>query len=261
MNGNLANRSPKLERFLSVLGPHHRELQWRLGASIAMIIAASAVAYVFIEPIAQLCVDPLFAASPYIHSLVYTNLPEAFITYLTLALLVGLAASYPFILYQFWAFISPGLHRHEKRLTLTVVLVGSLLFVAGASFAAFVALPRLLLYLLSYAHEALEPRLKFALYLTFIARMVITFGLAFQIPFLQVMANRGGLVQAEYFRRHRLKFWLLLAFLSLLLAAGDLMGALLLALPLALLYETGIFLCRLWPKKETGDRGQGTEGA
>jgi len=253
MSDNISSRSPKLERFLSVFGPHHRELQRRLGASIGVIIAASAVAYFFIEQIAQFCVRPLFTASPYIHSLVYTNLPEAFISYLMLALLVGLAASYPFILYQFWAFVSPGLHRREKRLTLTVVFVGSLLFAAGAGFAAFIALPRLLLYLLSYAHPNLEPLPKFAEYLTFIARTVITFGLAFQIPFLQVMANRGGLVQAGYFRRHRLQFWLALAFLSFLLAAGDLMATLLLALPLALLYEIGIFLCRLWPKKETGD--------
>jgi sec-independent protein translocase protein TatC len=256
MSDNSSGRLPKLERFLSVLGPHHRELQRRLGASIGMIIVASAVAYIFIERIAQLCVDPLFTASPYIHSLVYTNLPEAFITYLTLALLVGLAASYPFILYQFWAFVSPGLHRHEKRLTLTVVLAGSLLFAAGAGFAAFIVLPRLLVYLLSYAHKDLVPLPKFAIYLTFVARTIIAFGLAFQIPFLQVMANRGGLVQAEYFRRHRLRFWLALAFLAFLLAAGDLMAALLLALPLALLYETGIFLCRLWPKKATVDQKQ-----
>jgi sec-independent protein translocase protein TatC len=241
--------TPTLERFLALLGPHHRELQWRLVASIAIIILATVVAYLFIEPIAGLCVRPLFSASPHIHSLVYTNLPEAFITYLKLALLVGLTASYPFVLYQFWAFISPGLHRHEKYLALTVVLVGSLLFAAGAAFAFFVALPRLLLYLLSYARQDLEPMLKFAAYLTFTARTVITFGLAFQIPFLQVMTNRAGLVEVDYFRRHRLWFWLALTVLAFLLATGDLMATLLLALPLALLYETGIFLCRLWPKR------------
>jgi sec-independent protein translocase protein TatC len=133
---------------------------------------------------------------------------------------------------------------------LTVVFVGSLLFAAGAGFAFFIVLPRLLLYLLSYAHANLEPLPKFAAYLTFVARTVITFGLAFQIPFLQVMANRGGLVQVSYFQRHRSKFWMVMTFLAFLLTAGDLMATLLLALPLVLLYETGIFLCRLWPKEK-----------
>jgi len=249
MNSIMPSGIPALERFLAVFGPHHRELRRRLGVSIAVIVIASIAAYLFIEPIAGLCVHPLFVASPHIHSLVYTNLPEAFITYLKLALLIGLAASYPLVLYQFWAFISPGLHRREKILTLTVVVTGSLLFAAGAAFAFFIALPRLLMYLLGYAHANLEPLPKFADYLTFVARTVITFGLAFQIPFLQVMANRGGLVEAGYFRRHRLWFWLALAFLAFLLSTGDLMATLLLALPLALLYETGIFLCRLWPKR------------
>ena len=249
MSDNVVRSTSGLERFLSLLGPHHRELQRRLGVTIVVIILATIVAYLFIEPITELCVRPLFKASPHIHSLVYTNLPEAFITYLKLALLVGLAASYPFVLYQFWAFISPGLHRHEKYLALTVVLVGSLLFAAGAAFAFFVALPRLLMYLLNYASDSLQPMLKFAAYLTFSARTVIAFGLAFQIPFLQVMANRSGLIEAGYFRRHRPWFWLALTVLAFLLATGDLMATLLLALPLVLLYETGIFLCRLWPRR------------
>jgi len=249
MKDIVASAITPLERFLTLLGPHHRELQWRLGASIVVIVLATIAAYLFIQPITEVCVRPLFNASPYMHRLVYTSLPEAFITYLTLALLIGLAASYPFVLYQFWAFVSPGLHRHEKYLALTVVFVGSLLFASGAAFAFFIAMPRLLTYLLGYAHAGLEPALKFADYLTFVARTIIAFGLAFQIPFLQVMANRGGLVGVDYFRRHRLWFWLALAGLAFLLAMGDLMATLLLALPLALLYETGILLCRLWPRR------------
>ena len=249
MSGISTGRMPPVERFLALLGPHHRELRWRLGVSIAVIALATVAIYLFIEPIAGLCVRPLFTASPHIHALVYTNLPEAFITYLKLALLIGLAVSYPIILYQIWAFVSPGLHCHEKYLAITVVSVGSLLFASGAVFAFFIVMPKLLAYLLGYAHVDLEPTLKFAAYLTFVARTVITFGLAFQIPFLQVMANRGGLVDVEYFRRHRLWFWLALAFLSFLLTTGDLMATLLLTVPLALLYETGIFLCRLWPKR------------
>ncbi|MDR3089381.1 MAG: twin-arginine translocase subunit TatC [Desulfobulbaceae bacterium] len=241
---------PALERFFTLLAPHYKELRRRLGATLVMIVVASIAAYLFIEPIAQLCVRPLFVASPHIRALVYTNLPEAFITYLKLALLIGLGVSYPFALYQFWAFISPGLHRHERSLALLVALVGSLLFAAGASFAFFIALPRLLTYLLSYAQPNLEPLPKFALYLTFVARAIITFGLAFQIPFLQVMAARFGLVERDYFRRHRLKFWLALAVLAFMLTSGDLMATLLLTLPLAMLYETGVFLCGLWTKKK-----------
>ena len=242
---------PALERSLAVFRPHHLELRKRLITIILAIICCSTLAYFFAEQIAGLLVAPLFHASPLVHKLIYTNLPEAFVSYLKLSLLVGIVFSYPIILFQIWAFIAPGLKNTEKKLALTVVFWGTMLFAAGACFAFFAVTPRMLIFLMSYAHKGLEPMPKLGLYLTFIARTILTFGLSFQIPFLMVMAGKANLVQSVYFRKKRLYFYAAILVLSFLLTAGDVTATVLLAFPLFLLYEAGIFLTSLFAKKSS----------
>lgn len=239
---------PVLERSLEFFRPHHQELRKRLVKIIITIVGCSLVAYLFKEPIASLCIAPLYAANPLVHKLVYTNLPEAFLAYIKLALLVGLMAALPVVIYQLWAFVSPGLKRGEKKLALTVVFWSTLLFLGGGSFAFFVVLPKMLIYFLSYATEGLEPLPKLGKYLVFVARTVLTFGLAFQIPFLMVMAGKAGITRYQYFQKQRSYFYIAIVILAFLLTAGDIMATILLALPLFLLYEAGIFLTRLFTK-------------
>lgn len=239
-----------IEQGAALLRPHHQELRKRLSIILATIILASCIAYYFAEQITALCIQPLLQASPMIHKLVYTNLPEAFVTYLKLACVTGLFASYPIILYQLWAFVSPGLRTGEKRIAFSVLFWGTLLFSGGSLFAFLVVLPKMLQYLMSYAREGLEPLPKFGLYLTFVARTVFTFGLAFQIPFLMVMATRAGIMQTLRFRQSRIYFYAAIVTLSFLLAAGDIMATALLAIPLFVLYETGIYLSLLFSQKK-----------
>jgi len=247
---NLQKTIPALERSLAFFRPHHLELRNRLIKMMAAIVICSVVAYIFIEQIAELFISPLMAANPLVYKLVYTNLPEAFVTYIKLAVIIGLLASFPIILYQLWLFVSPGLRKDEKKLAVTVVFWSTLLFGGGGAFAFFAVLPKLLIYFTSYANEGLEPLPKLGLYLTFVARMILTFGLSFQIPFLMVMAGKANLVTAAYFRSKRMYFYLAIVVLSFLLAAGDFMATALLALPLFLLYEIGIFLSALFNRKK-----------
>jgi sec-independent protein translocase protein TatC len=238
-----------LERTILLFRPHHQELRQRLTRVFITIILTTCIAYIFSEKIAGFFIKPLFTATPLMKTLVYTNLPEAFLSYIKLSLLLGFLVSFPVILYQAWAFISPGLKKEEKNLAVTVVFWGSLLFAIGAFFALFGVLPRMLNYFMSYASPSLEPLPKFGKYLTFVARTIIAFGLSFQIPFLMVMAGRGNLVQAAYFRTQRIYFYGAITVLSFILSAGDLMAAVLLTIPLFLLYEAGIFLMRLFQIK------------
>lgn len=240
-----------LESGLAFFRPHHNELRKRLVRSFIAIALCSAVSYVFAEEIAQFIIRPLFDASPMVYRMVYTNLPEAFIAYIKLAILVGLIVAFPFLLYQVWSFISPGLHAHERKLAVTVVFWSTLLFFSGGAFALFSVLPRMLVYFMSYAHPGLEPLPKLGLYLTFVIRTVIAFGLAFQIPFLMVMAGKGGLVQAVYFKTKRMYFYAAIVLLAFLLSAGDFMATALLCFPLFGLYEAGIFLTSIFGKKKT----------
>lgn len=236
-------------RSLEQFRPHHMELRQRLIRVFLAIVICTGGTYVFSENIAHFFIAPLFKASPYLDRLVYTNLPEAFLSYLKLSLLIGLVMSFPVTLYQIWMFIAPGLKSTEKKFAITVVFWATLLFAVGASFAFFGVLPRMLLYFMSYAGENLEPLPKFGKYLTFVARTILAFGLSFEIPFLMVMAGKAGFVKAQYFRSKRLYFYAAIIFLSFLLTAGDFMATALLAIPLFVLYEAGIFLTALFGKK------------
>lgn len=239
-----------LEQGLAFFRPHHDELRRRLIRVFISIIVCTVVAYFFSEQIALFLIKPLFDASPMVYRLVYTNLPEAFIAYIKLSLLIGIIASFPVMLYQAWSFVAPGLHDHERRLAVTVVFWSTTLFICGGGFALFSVLPRLLTYFMSYAHPGLEPLPKLGLYLTFVARTVLAFGLSFQIPFLMVMSGKAGLIDARRFRDKRIYFYGAIVVLAFLLSAGDLMATALLALPLFGLYEAGIFLSALFTRKK-----------
>ena len=224
---------------------HLEELRRRLLISFGAIIVCSAVAYLFSQQLARFFVAPLFWAHPALAKLVYTNLTEAFISYLKVALLVGLLASFPVLLYELWMFISPGLHRHERHQALKVVFSASLLFVGGAAFSYFVVLPEALSFLMGFADERLVALPKLDAYLTFVARSALAFGLAFEVPFLMVVAARTGLVSRGYFAAKRKYFYAAIVVLSFLLTVGDVFSAVLLAIPLFGLYEGGILIIRL----------------
>lgn len=231
---------------MSTSPAHLKELRQRLIVSLVSVVLFGALSYVFAEQIARFFMTPLFLASPDLIKLVYTSLPEAFITYLKLSLLSGLTLSVPVLLYEIWMFTAPGLHAGEKKTVLTVVFWATLLFTAGAGFAFFIVLPRVLHFFMGFANPQLTPLPKLSGYLTFVARTSLGFGLAFEIPFLMVAAARIGWIKSNYFSAKRWQFYLGILLLSFLLAAGDLMGAILLFLPLLALYESGILIIRLF---------------
>ncbi|EKD40801.1 MAG: Twin-arginine translocation protein TatB, partial [uncultured bacterium] len=205
----------------------------------------------FIEPLVRLLVRPLRSAHPAAQRLIYTNLPEAFVSYFKVALLAGLVLAFPVIVYQIWMFVAPGLLRHEKRVALAVVGWGGVLFVSGVLFAYGVVLPQALHFLLSFAGPGLTPQLKLDAYLTFVARSCLAFGLAFELPFLMVMAVKSGLLDRNYFARHRKYSYIGICIIAFLLVAGDLVSTVLVAVPLCGLYEAGGLIGRMFGGKQT----------
>ena len=230
--------------------PHHEELRKRLIRSFLAIAVCTVVAYLFIDPIAGLCTRPLFLADPTLKTLVYTKLTEAFISYIKLALLVGILVSSPYLLYQAWIFISPGLLDNEKRIARRIIFWATGLFIAGGLFSFFIVLPKTLAFFMSYAGENLEPMPKLGLYLTFVARLVLAFAIAFEIPFLMVMASTTGLVKQDHFTAKRTYFYIAIVVLSFLLTAGDVTATVLLSFPLFGLYEAGIIAGRVFSGKK-----------
>jgi len=228
------------------LSGHLKELRDRFVIVLVVLFLCSLVAYYYAEKIADFFMRPLFHSSPELSHLVYTNLTDAFISYIKIAILVGFAASFPVFIYEGWMYIAPGLHRKEKRFAVKVVFSGSILFAGGVLFGFLVVLPRLLSFFMHFSSENLTPLPRFGDYLTFVARTCLAFGLAFEIPFLMIMAGKSGLVSRRYFARKRKYFYLVITVLAFLLAAGDPFSTFLLAVPLFLLYEAGVAVTRLF---------------
>jgi sec-independent protein translocase protein TatC len=231
------------------LGVHFKELRKRVLVVFCTVLSFTALAYYFSSPLAAYLISPIFRAAPGIKGLVYTHLTEAFVSYLKVAVLAGVAASFPVACYQLWMFVAPGLSRREKKMALTVSFWATSLFLGGIIFAYFVALPEILSFLMNSAGPQLQANPRFDSYLTFVARTVIAFGLAFEIPFLMVAAGRTGLVPRKYFVEKRWISYGAILVLAFLLVAGDMLGTLLLALPLIALYEIGILMTILLCRK------------
>jgi sec-independent protein translocase protein TatC len=240
-------------------GDHLKELRQRVVVVFCTVTIFTAIAYYFAEPLAFYLVRPIFLAAPEIKTLVYTHLTEAFVSYLKIAVLAGVAASFPIVCYELWMFVSPGLSRQEKRTALKVSFWSTALFLAGIFFAYFVALPEILTFLIGSTGMQLEAKPRLDSYLTFAARTVITFGLAFEIPFLMVVAGRTGLVARKYFIEKRWISYVVILVIAFLLVAGDLLAAVLLALPLIALYETGIVMMALFCRQKVADQPPGSE--
>lgn len=225
---------------------HMVELRQRVTISFAAVVLCSGGAYAFAKPIAHFFMVPLFSAYPQLTTLVYTNLTEAFFSYLKLSILVGIIGSVPILAYQTWMYVAPGLKKKEKKIVLRVVAIGTVLFCGGAVFSFYVVLPELLKFLMGFIRDNLTPMPKFGAYLTFVARIALGFGLAFEIPFLMVAAVKFGLVPKQHFHQKRLFFYLLICVLSFLLTAGDPVATVLVVLPLCVLYEAGALIGRLF---------------
>ncbi len=230
--------------------PHHQELKKRLIRCFIVIALATGICYFFIETIASFCLQPLFLAYPLLERLVYTKLTDAFVSYIKLSFLCGILATFPITLYQIWMFVSPGLLDDEKKLARWIVIWSSFLFLGGGLFSFFIVLPKTLAFFMSYAGPNLEPMPKLGVYLTFIARMVISFGIAFEIPFLMVMVSKTGLIDNNHFKKKRKYFYIAIIIVSFLLTAGDFVATALLAVPLFGLYEAGLLISNFFKKPE-----------
>ncbi len=221
---------------------HLDELRRRLGVSLLAVALAAACIYPFRLAVSRFLCLPLARAIPGFEGLVYTGLPEAFVAYLKLSLILGLLLASPVLVHNLWRFVSPGLFPHEKRAAAWVVVTGSVLFFAGVAFYYFVALPRMVAFFLWFEGGRFEPVLKLGGYLGFVARGALAFGIGFEVPFLVAAAVRTGLVSREFFVSRRISFYIGLGVVSFMLAAGDVVAAVMLFIPLALLQETGLIL-------------------
>jgi sec-independent protein translocase protein TatC len=229
---------------LSVIS-HLEELRSRLVKASIATLAGFGVCYWQVEPIFHWIVKPLRAVAPD-SPLVMLKLTEAFMTYLKLALWSGLLLASPVVLYQIWAFVAPGLYRHEKRLLAPLVVVSTVLFVLGAAFTYYLVLPFAFKYLiLEYATGDVKATLSMSSYVSSTCLFMATFGLIFQIPLLMLLLARLGIVKGSTLARNR-KYVLLASFVvGAILSPPDVFSQTMVSVPLFLLFEVSIWIIRI----------------
>ena len=231
------------------LTSHLQELRKRLILSFVAVGAGFALCYAFAEKIFDVLSAPLLEKMPAGGSLIFTSVAEAFFTYMKVAFIAGLILASPFVLYQIWAFVAPGLYRHEKRYAVPFVLAGSFFFALGIFFAYYVALPVGFKFLLGFATDFIKPLPSMKEYLSFSIKFLLDFGLVFEFPVVLVLLARIGVIDAKTLARQR-KYAILLIFIfAAVLTPPDIISQVLVALPLMGLYELSIFLSKIFGKK------------
>ncbi len=223
---------------------HLEELRWRIIWSLAAIVVGLIVGFVVVTKfdllrILQAPIAPYLAG----HKLVFTHPADTFSITLSAALVVGAVVASPVILYQVWAFLSPALPRHERRVVIPVITGAVALFVVGVSLAYFFVLPLTLGFLMNFQSSSLEPMIAATEYFSLVMILALTFGVTFELPLLILALAALGLVTPALLSRFR-QYALVLAFLlSALITPGDIfLATLALTLPLYLLYEVSILL-------------------
>ena len=227
----------------------------RLIYSFFGIGIAFAISYAYIKEIVEILMRPLVKALPPGSSLVFTAVPEAFFTYFKAALLAGVFFSSPFILYQLWAFISPGALCKGKEVHLPLSVCLLLLLRARGCFLLLYRLPHHLPFLSQLCHSRKSaPCPAIREYLTFTIKLLLAFGLLFQWPALILFLARMGVVSSPFLSRNR-KYAILLIFVAAaVLTPPDLVSQLLLAGPLIVMYEGSIWMAKLLGKKKKRKR-------
>jgi len=237
---------------------HLEELRSRLIKSIITILAAFAVCFAFAEEIFAFLTAPLLRLQASGLTLIGTGVPEAFFTKMKVGLIAAVFLAFPIILRESWQFIAPGLYEHEKRYARGFVFFGTVLFLLGAAFCYTVVFQVGFGFLLKrYQALGVRPAIRIGEYLSFASRLLLAFGVTFELPVVAYFLTRVGLLDHRILI-HQFRYAVLLIFLlAAILTPPDLISQILLALPLTALYGVSIGVAYLARAKE-GSRHEAT---
>ena len=227
--------------FKMPLTAHLDELRWRIIKSLAAIGIAFIPCYTFANYLFNFLARPLFLITSEVPSLIGTGVAEAFFTKLKVAFIASIFGAIPVVLYQMWQFVVPGLYQNEKRYVLPFVLFGSLFFIVGAGFCYSVVLPIAYRFFLEqFADIQVEATLRISEYLSFTSRLLMAFGVMFEMPVVTFFFARTGLLSYRtllHFGRYAV---VVIFIAAAMLTPPDAISQLLLAGPLLLLYGVSI---------------------
>lgn len=239
-------KSDEKQPFLS----HLEELRKRLIVCAIAVGVGFVISYFFSEYLFQILIAPLKAVMPEGDRLIFTNLPEMFLTYLKVAFISGVLLSAPVIFYELWMFIAPGLYQSEKGYVIPFVVFSTILFVGGSLFGYFVVFPFGFKFFMGFSNESVQALPSVKQYFSFSLKLLFAFGLVFELPVVVFFLAKMGVVTPEFLKRKR-KYAILCTFiLAAILTPPDVITQIFMAIPLLALYEIGIVVARLARKKK-----------
>jgi len=238
------------------LGDHLEELRSRLILALAGLVLATIIGFVFGRWFLALVLSPWEAAIDSVgveYHLLAAKPAEKFMAYMKASMVLGVLISSPWLFYQVWAFVAAGLYKHERKFIKVVAPASSLLFITGVMFFLLFIAPMVFKFFMLF-----DPGIEHVVYtpiltdtINFILVLALVFGLAFQTPIAIIFAERMGLVTVDTLVRVRKYVMLACVIVGAIATPPDVVSQISLAIPLYILYEASIVICRLWRKKRT----------
>jgi sec-independent protein translocase protein TatC len=237
---------------------HLVELRDRLLRAILAVLLVFLCLFYWAKDLYALLAKPLLAALPAGGQMIATDVVGVFLVPVKVALLVAFVIALPYVLYQMWAFVAPGLYANERRLVLPLVIASSVLFIVGMAFAYFLVFPMIFQFMASIAPEGVAWMTDIDKYLSFVLTTFIAFGVTFEVPVVVIVLVRVGVISIEKLKEIR-PYVIVGAFVvGAVITPPDVVSQFMLAVPLWLLYELGIVLARFVGKpSEAVEEGQG----
>ncbi|QUJ67431.1 Sec-independent protein translocase subunit TatC [Photobacterium sp. GJ3] len=233
---------------------HLLELRNRLLRSVLSVLVVFLCLVWFANDIYSLLAAPLVERMPEGTSMIATDVASPFFTPIKLTLVTSVFLAVPLILYQIWAFVAPGLYKHERRLVMPLLFSSSLLFYCGVAFAYFVVFPLVFSFFTNIAPEGVQVATDIASYLDFVLALFLAFGIAFEIPVAIILLCWTGATDPQSLRKKR-PYIIVAAFVAgMLLTPPDIISQTLLAVPMCLLFEVGLFFTRFYIRAETDEQ-------
>jgi sec-independent protein translocase protein TatC len=232
---------------------HLTELRDKLLRALLAVLLVFICLFPFANDIYTFVSEPLRALLPPGATMIATEVASPFFTPFKLSLITAVFLAMPYVLYQAWSFIAPGMYKHEKRLAIPLLASSVLLFYAGSAFAYYVVFPLIFAFFTSVAPQDITIMTDINSYLNFVLKLFFAFGLAFEIPIVAILMIWAGITTAEALAKKRPYIIVGCFIFGMLLTPPDIISQSLLAIPMWLLFEIGVYIGGLTQSSKKAD--------
>lgn len=227
------------------LKPHLIELRKRLAISVASVIVAFVVCFSFWNPILSWMTEPLKVVLPQGSNIIFTQVQEPFFTAMKVAFFAGLIVALPIIFWQFWLFVAPGLYENEKKYVIPFVLSATFMFLCGASFCYYVVIPLGFNFLVNFGGQLFTALPSIGEYVGFFTKLLIAFGISFEMPVITFFLAKLGLVTAKTLKNFFRYSIVIIFIFAAIVTPPDILSQFLMAIPMILLYLLSIYVANV----------------